>query len=160
MKRFRVATTVIATMALGFAVNAASASAQGVGFTYAPQSLSFGKQKVDTKSNAKTVTLTAICGPDYDGSPAPGFQPAPGPCSLTDIAISGDFLISSMTCPQTGFFGQSGTKCAINVKFKPKAKGKREGFLRINSNPFQGVPLDGKGCKKKVDGVLKQCNAN
>jgi hypothetical protein len=79
----------------------------------------------------------------------PGFIPAPGPCSSADIAISGQFVISSMTCPQTGFVGENGASCAINVRFKPQSKGKKKGFLRISSNPFGGVPLAGKGCKKE-----------
>ena len=152
MRTFRV-TTVTAAVALMFAIAASTASAQ-LSANWSPTSLSFGKQKVGTKSGVKTVTVRGQCGPDIDIDPGPGFTPAPGPCSNMDIAVSGDFLISATTCPLTGVLAGV---CTIDVRFKPKSKGKKEGFLRIQSIPFGGVPLDGKGCKKKEDGKLKEC---
>jgi hypothetical protein len=148
VRSLRLVATIAAGVTLMFAINVGTAGAQ-VAFTWSPESLAFGKQKVGKKSEAKAVTVVAHCGPDIDIDPGPGFIPAPGPCSSADIAISGQFVISSMTCPQTGFVGENGASCAINVRFKPQSKGKKKGFLRISSNPFGGVPLAGKGCKKE-----------
>ncbi len=118
-----------------------------------PQSLSFGKQKVGTKSAPKQVVVSGSTCPDNPGPPiSPGNCPEP-----LDIAVSGDFVIVGHNCPPVLPGGLSPTQCTINVAFKPKSKGKHKGFLRIQSTPFGGVPLDGKGCKKKVGGKLKQC---
>jgi hypothetical protein len=154
VRSFRFVAAIAASIALVFAINVAAASA----FTWTPESLSFGKQKVGKKSEAKTVTVTSICGPDTPVGDPPVI--VPGPCSSADIAISGQFLISSTTCPQTGFVGENGAKCTINVRFKPESKGKKKGFLRISSNPFGGVPLEGKGCKKNKQTGKLDCKKN
>ena len=167
MRRSRAAATTTIGVAIVFAITAASASAGGVSWT--PGNLNFGKQKTGSASNSKKVTVNHFCSPDI----VVNGNPAPGPCPVMDIAISGKFRISSTTCPTTGVPIAPIGSCTVSVKFKPTSKGKHHGFLRIwtgqQTNPAAGfgattapgapagVPLEGRGCKKKVDGQLKQC---
>jgi hypothetical protein len=133
--------------------------------TWSPPSLSFTKQKVGITSVSQQVVLNGegYCGVDT------GVPPEPGPCfpEPLDIAVSGDFLITANNCPSA--LGRPGSpggppahfppenppSCAVSVAFKPNAIGGRTGFLRLKSNPIQGVALYGKGCKKPKKGKLR-----
>ena len=85
-----------------------------------------------------------FCGPDF------GVPPMPGPCVLepSDIAVSGDFVITENTCPAAYFTDgpSSRLSCHVNVAFLPSTHGLRQGFLRVASSPsIVGVPLSGTG---------------
>jgi len=98
-----------------------------------PTSVSFGNQAIDTKSAAKTVTLTSV---------------GTANLILSSIAITGsnanDFGQTS-NCPASL---APGKKCAISVTFTPSQLGSRSASLTLTDNAAgspQTVPLTGKG---------------
>jgi len=136
---------VVTTAALASGVLAASASAAA---KVSPSSLSFAGVKVGTQSATQQVTVTGSQCPDLPGpmgSIMPGNCPEP-----LDIAVSGDFVIVTNTCPNALPGDLAAHTCTITVSSKPTALGPRSGFLRVQSIPaVSGVPLSGKGCKKQ-----------
>jgi hypothetical protein len=141
----RRAVGVVGVTGIGLVLLGGSASAA---VTFTPSSLNFGNQKVGTTSNAQLVNVQGGgCGPDT------GPPPTPGPCfsEPTDIAVSGDFVITSNNCPPAllGHDINAPGKCQVYVAFRPTLRGPRNGFLRITSTPsISGVSLSGTGCKK------------
>jgi len=98
-----------------------------------PTSLSFGTQKVNTTSAAKTVTLT------NSGTTT---------LMLNTLSISGNYAIASGTTCTNGDSLMAGSNCKINLTFTPTAKGTRIGTLTITDNALnspQAVALSGTG---------------
>jgi Abnormal spindle-like microcephaly-assoc'd, ASPM-SPD-2-Hydin/Putative Ig domain len=97
--------------------------------------LSFATQKVGTTSAAKTVTLT---------------NTGNTPLTLGTLTISGNFALASgsgVTCSNNGTVA-AGASCAINVTFKPTAKGNNTGSVKIIDNALsspQSISLSGTG---------------
>ena len=129
--------------------------------TWSPASIGFGKTKVRKSSEIRRVDVQpgSGCGA--------GWMP-PMPCTLSygflDVAVSGPFAIVDTTCR----FGENLSPCFVDVRFRPRSRGRHDGFLRITpAKPAQdtpgpptqpeaarGVPLTGKGCHK-VRGNLR-----
>ena len=102
----------------------------GAAVTLSPTALSFGNVVINTTSTAKTVTLT------NSGS---------GVLSISSIAASGSFAISSKTCGATLV---AGAKCTVKVTFTPTVLGALTGTLTFTDNAPdspQTVPLSGTG---------------
>jgi hypothetical protein len=122
-----------------------------------PASINFGQENIGSTSPSQQVTLMGgQRGPDiFDGM---NFIPGPSFPDPLDIAVSGDFTITSNSCPAVLLSPTPGTAtCAVRVAFEPNAVGPLQGFLRLQSNPsIQGVPLKGVGCKKPKKGKA-QC---
>jgi len=97
--------------------------------------LSFATQKVGTTSAAKTVTLT---------------NTGNTPLTLGTLTVSGNFALASgsgTTCSNNGTVA-AGASCAINVTFKPTAKGNNTGSVKIADNALtspQSISLSGTG---------------
>ena len=96
-------------------------------------SLDFGNQPVGTTSQPQTVKVTNV---------------GTAPLLLAGIGITGtnfgDF-VETTTC---GSKLAPGASCAINVRFRPKAKGSRQAFLDVADNGGgspQRVTLAGTG---------------
>jgi hypothetical protein len=92
----------------------------GVGF--APTSLAFGNQVLNTTSTAKPVTLTNT------GNAA---------LTINSIAASGDFAATSTgasACPIGPATLAAGANCTINVTFTPTVLGARAGTLTVTDN--------------------------
>jgi hypothetical protein len=131
---------------------------------YTPPSLTFAPQVAGTQSASQTVQVGGgFCGPDFFDPMTMTIQP--GPCfpEPSDIAVSGDFVITGNTCPGAYFTDgpSSRLSCHVDVAFKPGTFGTRQGFLRLISNPsIQGVPLSGTGlvCFKNRKGK-RVCSA-
>ena len=99
--------------------------------TLSTYSLNFGTQKEHTAST-KTVKLTNT-----------GYTPL----SLTNIAISGNFTLSSGTTCASGMMNPSAS-CILNVTFTPESKGSFIGKVTISDNAFfspQVITLAGTG---------------
>ena len=112
-------------------------------FSIAPSEVNFGKQKVGTSSETVTVTALGHC-PDVM-LPGGGFTVGPCVDLPVDIAVSGQFRIESASCIRNDLR----LTCAIDVRFTPRNRGRQRGFLRIDSDPIEGVPLKGRGCVPK-----------
>ncbi|MGA2845189.1 MAG: choice-of-anchor D domain-containing protein [Candidatus Acidiferrales bacterium] len=97
--------------------------------------LGFATQKVGTTSAAKTVTLT---------------NTGNTPLTLGTLTVSGNFALvsgSGTTCSNNGTVA-AGASCAINVTFKPTAKGTNTGSVKITDNALispQSISLSGTG---------------
>ncbi|MGA2457143.1 MAG: MBG domain-containing protein, partial [Terriglobales bacterium] len=99
--------------------------------TLSTYSLNFGTQKEHT-SSTKTVKLTNT-----------GLTPL----SLSSIAISGNFTLSSGTTCASGMMNPSAS-CILNVTFAPESKGSFRGKVTITDNAFfspQVITLAGTG---------------
>jgi len=97
--------------------------------TVRPSSLSFQKQKVGTRSSAKTVTLS---------------NSGTASLSVSSISTSAGFTQTN-TCTSPLLPGKS---CSIAVRFAPSVKGVINGSLKINDNAVntpQVVSLSGTG---------------
>jgi len=98
-----------------------------------PSSLSFGNQKTNTTSAAKTITLT---------------NTGTTQLTLNTVSISGNFaLASGTTCAHGTALAPNG-KCLINVTFKPTSKGSKSGTVTVTDNALRGtstVSLSGAG---------------
>jgi hypothetical protein len=81
-----------------------------------PTSLNFGNQAVNETSVAKNVTLT---------------NAVTGPLTISNIAATPPFTVSTTTCGSTLGAGQ---KCTVSVTFTPTALGKSTGTLSITDN--------------------------
>jgi hypothetical protein len=81
-----------------------------------PANVAFGNQPVRVTSPPTAVTLA-----NYQ---APGL-------SISNIAASGDFTVSSSTCGNSLAPGKS---CRILVTFRPTARGTRTGMLTVNDS--------------------------
>jgi YVTN family beta-propeller protein len=98
-------------------------------------SLSFATQKVGTTSASKTVMLT---------------NTGNTPLTLGTLTVSGNFALvsgSGTTCSNNGTVA-AGASCAINVTFKPTAKGNNTGSVKITDNALnspQSISLSGTG---------------
>jgi hypothetical protein len=117
-------------------------SAQAV--TYSAGTLEFGKTAVGKESDPRTITVhrNSFCVPT-----SPGFD-----CNhdQLDLAVSGPFVMLAQTCVGPG----SVAPCRVTLEYRPTAKGRQDGFLRLTSSAIpsgmprtQGVPLAGLGCK-------------
>jgi hypothetical protein len=101
------------------------------GVSLAPAALSFAAQGVTTQSPAQTVTLTNNGGL---------------PLTITTIAISGDYLISSGTCPLTPATLAVNASCTAQIVFAPTVAGARTGTLTFTDNapvPTQTLLITG-----------------
>jgi hypothetical protein len=138
------------------ALGAGSASA----IVYSPSSLTFGAQTNGTVSPPQEVRVGGgSCGPDFFD----GMNIVPGPCfpEASDIAVSGQFVITGNTCPASlsSPTATSILSCSVFVAFAPTSVGTQDGFLRLGSSPsIVGVPLSGNGCVRKPKGGLR-CHA-
>ena len=129
---------------------------------YTPSSVTFADQVKGTQSAPQQVQVGGgFCGPDFFN----GMFIVPGPCfpETSDIAVSGDFVITENTCPGAYFTDgpTSRLSCHVNVAFLPSTNGLRQGFLRLASSPsIVGVPLSGTGlvCFKNRKGK-RVCSA-
>jgi hypothetical protein len=81
-----------------------------------PTSLNFGNQGINETSAAKTVTLT---------------NAVTGPLTISNIAASTPFAISSTTCGSTLAAGKT---CTVSVTFTPTALGAVKGTLSFTDN--------------------------
>jgi hypothetical protein len=81
-----------------------------------PTSLTYVAQKVGTTSLAKAITIT---------------NKGTSILTISSIAKTGDFIITSKTC---GTSLAAGTSCKVNMAFKPTALGTRTGSLSITHN--------------------------
>ena len=82
--------------------------------------LLFGSQAVDTKSAAKTVTIS---------------NKGTSSVTMGTIALSeSDFTIAANKCPASGSALAAGASCTVSVEFKPKTTGAKKGALVINDN--------------------------
>ncbi|PYX86880.1 MAG: hypothetical protein DMG68_13710 [Acidobacteria bacterium] len=100
------------------------------GASVSPASLSYPVRLVNTLSAGKVVTLT---------------NTGNATLNISNIGISGDFLISAKTCGTTL---NAGLNCTVTVKFKPTAGGMRTGSLTFSDNApsnQQSVSLTGTG---------------
>ena len=115
---------------------------------YSPSSLTFANQNAGTTSAPQEVRVGGgYCGPDY----MVGMTIYPGPCypEPSDIAVSGDFVITGNTCPASlnSPLTTSTFSCSVFVAFAPSGPGPKQGFLRVSSSPsIVGAPLSGTGC--------------
>jgi len=120
-----------------------SGAAPGVGF--APTTLSFGNQVLNTTSTAQTVTLTNT------GTAA---------LTINSIAASGDFAATSTgatACPISPATLAAGATCMINVTFTPTVLGARAGTLTVTDNAAGSphtVGLTGTGTNPTPDFTL------
>jgi hypothetical protein len=117
------------TGALGSAATAALSGNGGVPASVSPTSLNFGNVVAGTTSSPQSVTLT-------NGST---------PISITNIAASAGFAISSSTC---GASLGAGASCTVGVTFTPTVGGTTNGTLTFTdgaSNSPQTVGLTGSG---------------
>jgi hypothetical protein len=99
-----------------------------------PGSLTFGPQKVGTRSGGALVTVLNSGG---------------GPLSIAGIRASGDFTAAG-TCPSPLAVG---ARCTITVTFTPRAAGIRTGILTVNDNtPMspQTVAITGQGAAPRA----------
>jgi len=95
--------------------------------------LNFGREREYNTSAAKTVTLT---------------NTGATPLSLTSIAISGNFALSSGTTCASGGMVNPSASCILNVTFTPESKGRFIGQVTITDNAFfspQVITLAGTG---------------
>lgn len=126
--------------------------------------LGFSKQQVGTVSSSQRVFLDGHCNPDHDAGPPGGrIIPVPGRCTeaTLDIAVSGPFAIADGTCPVV-FKGAVPDRpdCTVDVVYVPSARGPQAGFLRLMSNPVQGLTLVGTGCRqRKTKDGSRKCKA-
>jgi len=95
-----------------------------------PTSLTFGVQLIGTNSPSHSVAL---------------FNTGNAPMTVTNIAITGSFLLTTNLC-KSGV--KSGTHCDLYVSFGPAIQGVQTGTLQITDNAVnspQSVPLTGTG---------------
>jgi YVTN family beta-propeller protein len=102
--------------------------------TLSPTSLSFGNQKTNTTSAAKSITLK---------------NTGTTPLIVSSISISGNFAITtgSNACPSSTTLSANAS-CNIYVNFKPTSKGSKSGSVSIKDNARnspQSVSLSGSG---------------
>ncbi len=98
-------------------------------------SLSFAKTPIGQASKSKTLTLT---------------NTGNATLNISNITITGDFLIQSNTC---GSQVLAGGNCVVTMAFKPTAMGVRKGFLSFYDNAAgspQTVALSGTGMSLAV----------
>ena len=81
-----------------------------------PSSLVFATQKVGTTSTAQTITVE-----NYGNATL----------TLTNVAVTGPFIISANTC---GTSLTAGSTCTISVEFKPTVTGAATGDLVLTDN--------------------------
>ena len=99
------------------------------GASFAPTSLAFGNQNVNTTSAAQTVTLT------NSGTAA---------LNITTIVVSAPYAQTN-TCPASV---AAGANCSINVTFTPTAAGSQPGAITVTDDATgspQTVTLSGTG---------------
>ncbi len=104
---------------------------QGV-LRYGPDLLSFGKEAVNDTTAAKIVKVS---------------NPNPVPMAFA-VAVSGDFQISSNSCPSTLSPDTTRSPCEIGVTFRPTATGVLKGALTFTDTAVkspQEVKLTGAG---------------
>src|SRR6202043_2278965 len=97
--------------------------------SFAPTSLTFGNQNVNTTSAAQTVTLT------NSGTAA---------LTITSIVASAPYAQTN-TCPASV---AAGANCSINVTFTPTVTGSQPGTITVTDNATgspQTVALSGTG---------------
>jgi hypothetical protein len=106
-----------------------SGSGVGSGVTFAPTSLAFGNQNVNTASTAQSITLT----------------------NSGTIALNITSIVASAQYAQTNTCGASvaaGANCSISVTFTPTATGSQPGTITVTddaSGSPQTVNLSGTG---------------
>ena len=109
---------------------AAHCPALAASLTFTPAKVAFGAQSVNSESQPAAVTLS---------------NPADQPIQLTQIIVSGIDFAATNDCKDEL---APGTRCSIQVRFKPRIQGDRIGIIEIlasdSPNPHF-VPLTGKG---------------
>ena len=74
-----------------------------------------------------------------------------GPLTVTSMAVSGPFTVSSKDCPATPFTLVAGASCAMTVRFAPQSEGAASGTLSVSSDAgaaAQSVTLSASGDAK------------
>jgi nucleoside-specific outer membrane channel protein Tsx len=102
----------------------------GITVTLSPTSLGFGNQAIETTSAAKTVTLK---------------NSGTGTLTISDIAASANFAVSSTSC---GSVLLAGKACTVRVTFTPTVLGTVKGTLGFTDDAQSGpetVALSGVG---------------
>ncbi len=130
------------TFTIGVSTGNQTASLTGTGgtsttgsVTLSPASLTFPSTNVGSTSAGQNVTLN-------NGTTAA--------VSITTVAASGDFAVSSNSC---GTSLAAGGSCAIGVVFKPSASGTRTGTLSVSdSSGTQTASLTGTGATSTSGG--------
>jgi hypothetical protein len=99
----------------------------------APTSATFGNQPQGVPSGAIPLTLT---------------NNSKTPLTIASIAATGDFAVTSTTCPNSPTTLAVGASCTINVTFTPTQAGLRTGAVTVTHNAAGSpltIPLSGVG---------------
>jgi hypothetical protein len=136
----------VMTLSMGtLAFGASSASAA----ILTPSITDFGNQKVGTKSDTKSVTLSTQCVVDM------GICVSPDAVNTTGMNVSGPFEIVKEDCPETLMSTNplGPTTCKIDIAFTPNAVDPVGGKLTVDFLSAQvkgtGTSSSSKKCKKK-----------
>jgi len=105
---------------------------QGTVLTLSPRSLAFGNQPINTKSAAKSVTLT---------------NTSPKVVAITSIALTGSGSGQFASTNNCGSSMVGHATCTIKVTFKPTTKGAKTATLNVNGGGggLRVVTLTGTG---------------
>ncbi len=98
-----------------------------------PGTLGFYPQEVGITSNAQTLTV------ENGGTT---------PVTISNVAASGDFAVSSNSCPLSPATLAANGTCTLDVTFTPTANGDRAGTLTLKASDTSAphvVPLTGEG---------------
>ena len=113
-----------------FSADVQGGNGSGAGPRVVPERVSFGEERVGTKTQASALTLS---------------NPGPSPLQIESLLTSGIDFSESDNCGRTL---ASGSQCTIQVFFTPATIGPRIGQLSvIASVPVQpqSIPLSGTG---------------
>jgi trimeric autotransporter adhesin len=97
--------------------------------TYAPGTIAFASQVIDTTSAARTVTVS---------------NPGTAALSLSGIFVfatgsnSGVFTITGGTCPLASGSLAAGSSCTVMIAFAPTATGSYSAYLNVNNTTGSG----------------------
>jgi hypothetical protein len=138
------------TFTFGVSTGNQTASLTGTGgtsttgsVTLSPASLTFASTNVGSTSAAQNLTL-------QNGTTAA--------VSITSVAATGDFAVSSNSC---GASLAAGGSCALGVVFKPSASGTRTGTLTVSDSAGgQSASLTGTGASSSGGGTGGSCTAS
>jgi hypothetical protein len=101
------------------------------GVTVSNPVLTFGSQTIGTSSAVQTSTLT---------------NSGIGPLTVTSINATGDYSVTSVSCPTVPTTLAVGASCDLNVTFTPTYTGTRNGEVDVEDNAgTQTVALTGPG---------------
>jgi len=103
-----------------------------------PGTLGFYPQQVGTTSSAQALSV------ENGGTT---------PVTISSVAVSGDFAISSNTCPMSPATLAANATCVLDVTFTPTADGDKNGTLTLMASDTSAphvVPLGGEGVSTPV----------